>query len=157
MSKLDATEEWLDGVGVVGLLLGIVLLAPAIVVGSVMAVLVLAVAALAAIDAVGGLAVLAGVALLFAGAGLAGWLLLRRATSTADPDDPLEIARRRYARGEIGEAELERTLDRLLATDPDEGRADGRVEPVARAGAGERAAIEGSSRETRREPTRDRR
>ncbi|MCL7417214.1 MAG: SHOCT domain-containing protein [Halalkalicoccus sp.] len=35
-------------------------------------------------------------------------------------DDPLAVLRERYARGEIGEEEFERRLDRLLETEPDE-------------------------------------
>lgn len=37
-----------------------------------------------------------------------------------DERDPLAVLRGRYARGEIGEEEFERRLDRLLATESDE-------------------------------------
>ncbi|WP_122090298.1 SHOCT domain-containing protein [Halalkalicoccus subterraneus] len=38
----------------------------------------------------------------------------------AEPADPLSALRERYARGEIGDEEFERRLDRLLATEPEE-------------------------------------
>jgi uncharacterized membrane protein len=38
------------------------------------------------------------------------------------PEDPLAVVRDRYARGEITHEELDRYLDRLLATDPKLGR-----------------------------------
>lgn len=40
--------------------------------------------------------------------------------TVADSDDPLSALRERYARGDIGDEEFERRLDRLLATEPDE-------------------------------------
>ncbi|WP_144798033.1 SHOCT domain-containing protein [Halorubrum depositum] len=45
-------------------------------------------------------------------------------STTATTDDPLATLRERYATGEIGEAEFERRLDRLLETEELEGRID---------------------------------
>lgn len=39
---------------------------------------------------------------------------------TDSDDDPLSALRERYARGDIGDEEFERRLDRLLATEPEE-------------------------------------
>lgn len=44
------------------------------------------------------------------------------ASATATTEDPLATLRERYATGEIGEAEFERRLDRLLETEEPEGR-----------------------------------
>lgn len=38
-------------------------------------------------------------------------------TEAEESDDPLRVLRRRYARGDIDEAEFERRLDRLLASE----------------------------------------
>ncbi|KYH26600.1 hypothetical protein HAPAU_16990 [Halalkalicoccus paucihalophilus] len=43
-----------------------------------------------------------------------------RAVPEPIPDDPLSVLRERYARGEIGDEEFERRLDRLLETEPEE-------------------------------------
>lgn len=59
--------------------------------------------------------VVAGIALFFAG-----WLFLRWRTLRSDEDDttdPVETLKRRYAEGEISEAEFERKLDHLMDTD----------------------------------------
>lgn len=39
------------------------------------------------------------------------------ASARGSGEDPLEALRERYARGEIGDAEFERTLERLIATE----------------------------------------
>jgi uncharacterized membrane protein len=120
MSTLDTTDgDWPDGLGLIGLLALAVLLSPVLLVGGFLAVTVLAVAALSVIDTFGGIAVLLGVVLAVVAAG---WYYRSHwEPETAGADDPLEIARRRYARGEIGEAELERTVDRLLETEAVDG------------------------------------
>jgi uncharacterized membrane protein len=46
-------------------------------------------------------------------------------SATATTEDPLATLRERYATGEIGEAEFERKLDRLLETEDRENRVDG--------------------------------
>jgi len=63
-------------------------------------------------------------------AAFAGWVLYRWVSLRPEPDgagDPVETLKRRYAAGELSEAEFEEKLERLL--DADERR-DGRAEPA---------------------------
>jgi len=67
--------------------------------------------------------------------------------ATADADeDPVEVLRDRYARGEIDEAELERRLDALLELDELDPDDEATVERVR-----ERLAADGSAAELERE------
>ncbi|WP_206425028.1 SHOCT domain-containing protein [Halosimplex salinum] len=68
------------------------------------------------------------------------------ADAGADPDDPVDLLRERFARGEIEQAEFERRLDSLLETeDADAGR--GGVSAT-------RPASAGDSRVNRQSPAR---
>ncbi|WP_256391017.1 SHOCT domain-containing protein [Natronoarchaeum rubrum] len=82
--------------------------------------------------------------LLFFGEEIADWLVGTDAdTVDADgepadrSDDPVESLKRRYAAGEIGEAEFERRLDRLLSQGDGEATVDGRDAPLSDDRAGE--------------------
>lgn len=137
MSTLDTTDgDWPDGLGLLGLLALAVLLSPVLLVGGFLAVTVLAVAALSVIDTFGGIAILLGVVLPIVAA--AWYYRSHWEAETTESDDPLEIARRRYARGEISEVELERTVDRLLETEA--------VDAVARPPGGRRPTDENRDR-----------
>ncbi|HMB49040.1 MAG TPA: SHOCT domain-containing protein [Natronoarchaeum rubrum] len=80
--------------------------------------------------------------LLFFGEEIADWLVGADA-ETVDAegeersDDPVESLKRRYAAGEIGEAEFERRLDRLLSQGGGEATVDGRDAPLSDDRAGE--------------------
>ena len=77
---------------------------------------------------------------------IVGWLLLTPlvpilgslwagdgdAESSAEPDDPLTELKRRYAAGEIGEAEYERRLENLLEAESAERASDVRSDESGR-------------------------
>ncbi|ERH01457.1 MAG: putative membrane protein (DUF2078) [Halonotius sp. J07HN6] len=54
------------------------------------------------------------------------------AGESAASDDPVEALKKRYARGEIDEAEFERRLDDLLGTDAETTAGEASAEPAER-------------------------